>query len=79
MQLNKIHSVKTVDRVAAELGETVDRLHDLAIGMEPEDGVIWVYGTAEIEILAFTAHSTASGHPFHEHPAGRSMNIRPPS
>jgi hypothetical protein len=22
--------------------------------MEPEDGVIWVYGTAEIEILAFT-------------------------
>lgn len=54
MQLKKIHSVKTVDRVAAELGETVDRLHDLAIGMEPEDGVIWVYGTAEIEILAFT-------------------------
>jgi hypothetical protein len=54
MQLNKIHSVKTVERVAAELGETVDRLHDLAIGMEPEDGVIWVYGTAEFEILAFT-------------------------
>jgi hypothetical protein len=54
MQLNKIHSVKTVDRVAAELGETVDRLHELAIRMEPEDGVIWVYGTAEIEILAFT-------------------------
>ena len=26
----------------AELGETVDRLHDLAIAMEPEDGVIWV-------------------------------------
>ena len=25
------------------------------------------------------AHSTASGHPFHEHPAGRSMNIQPPS
>lgn len=54
MQLNKIHSVKTVDRVAAELGQTVDRLHELAIRMEPEDGVIWVYGTAEIEILAFT-------------------------
>lgn len=54
MQLNKIHSVKTVDRIAAELGETVDRLHELAIRMEPEDGVIWVYGTAEIEILAFT-------------------------
>ncbi len=54
MQLNKVHDVKTVDRVAAELGETVDRLHDLAIGMEPEDGVIWVYGTTEVEILAFT-------------------------
>lgn len=54
MQLNKIHSVKTVDRVAAELGETVDHLHDLAIRMDPEDGVIWVYGTAEIEMLAFT-------------------------
>ena len=22
--------------------------------MEPEDGVIWVYGTEEIEVLAFT-------------------------
>lgn len=59
MQLNKIHSVKTVDRVAAELGETIDRLHDLAIGMEPEDGVIWVYGTAEIKILAFTPFGVA--------------------
>lgn len=54
MQLNKVHGVKTVDRVAAELSETVDRLHDLAIDMEPEDGVIWVYGNAEVEILAFT-------------------------
>ena len=54
MQLNKVYAVKTVDRVAKELGETVDRLHDLAIGMEPEDGVIWVYGTAEVEVLAFT-------------------------
>lgn len=54
MQLNKVHAVETVDHVAAELGETVDRLHDLAIAMEPEDGVIWVYGTADIEVLAFT-------------------------
>lgn len=44
MQLNKVYAVKTVDRVAAELGETVDRLHDLAISMEPEDGIIWVRG-----------------------------------
>lgn len=54
MQLNKIQAIKTIDRVAAELGETNDRLHDLAIGMEPEDGIIWVYGTAEVEVLAFT-------------------------
>lgn len=54
MQLNKVYAVKTVDRVAAELGETTDRLHDLAIGMEPEDGVIWVYGTEDVEVLAFT-------------------------
>jgi hypothetical protein len=54
MQLNKVQAVKTVDRVAAELGESVDRLHDLAITMEPEDGVIWVYGSAEVEVLAFT-------------------------
>ena len=54
MQLNKIHAIKTIDRVAAELGETVDRLHDLAIGMEPEDGIIWVYGTEDVEVLALT-------------------------
>ena len=54
MQLNKVHAVKTVDRAPAELGETVDRLHDIAISMEPEDGIIWVYGTAEVEVLAFT-------------------------
>lgn len=54
MQLNKVHAVKTVDRVAAELGEIIDRLHDLAIGMEPKDGVIWVYGTTEAEVSAFT-------------------------
>lgn len=44
----------TIARVAAELGDAGDGLHDLAIGMEPEDGVIWVYGTEEIEVLAFT-------------------------
>ncbi len=54
VQLNKVHSIKTIDRVAAELGESVDRLHELAIGMEPEDGIIWVYGTTDVEVLAFT-------------------------
>ena len=54
MKLNKINAIKTAGRVAAELGETVDRLHDLAVGMAPEDGINWVYGTAEVEVLAFT-------------------------
>jgi len=54
MQLNKVHSVKTIDRVAAELGETVNQIFDLAIDMEPEDGVIWVYGPNNDSIIAFT-------------------------
>lgn len=54
MPLNKVHSVKTIDRVAAELGETVDRIFDLAIDMEAEDGVIWVYGPGNDSVIAFT-------------------------
>jgi len=54
MQLNKVHSVKTIDRVAVELGETVDRLFELAIDMEPEDGVIWVYGLNDDGVMAFS-------------------------
>ena len=54
MQLNKIHSVKTIDRVAAELSETVDRIFDLAIDMETEDGVIWIYGPGDDSVIAFT-------------------------
>jgi len=54
MQLNKVHSVKTIDRVAAELSETVDRLFDLAIDLETEDGVIWVYGLGDDSVIAFT-------------------------
>ena len=55
MQLNKVHSVKTIDRVAAELGESVDRLFAIAVGMEPEDGVIWVYGPGDDSVMAFAA------------------------
>ena len=54
MQLNKMYSVKTIDRVAAELGETVDRIFDLAVDMETEDGVIWVYGPGDDSVIAFT-------------------------
>ena len=54
MQLNKVHSVKTIDRVAAELGAIVDRLFDLAIDMGTEDGVIRVYGPGDDSVTAFT-------------------------
>ena len=49
-----MYSVQTIDRVAAELGETVDRIFDLAIDMETEDGVIWVYGLGDDSVIAFT-------------------------
>ena len=36
------------------LGVNEDLLHEISIGMEPEDGVIWVYGIGEDGIMAFT-------------------------
>jgi hypothetical protein len=54
MHVNKVHSVKTIDRVAKELGESVDWLHDVADEMDTEDGVIWVYGDADYGVMAFT-------------------------
>ena len=49
-----MYSVKTIDRVAVELGETVDRIFNLAIAMETEDGIIWVYGPGDDSVIAFT-------------------------
>ena len=43
MHINKVHSVRTLALVASELGEDADWLADIAIDMEPEDGLIWVY------------------------------------
>ncbi len=42
MHVNKVHSVKTIDLVARELGESVDRLHEVADEMDTEDGFIRV-------------------------------------
>ena len=56
-QLNKESSVKTIDRVAVELGEDVDRLFEMAIEMEPEDGVIWVFSLDDKDgVMAFTPY-----------------------
>lgn len=54
MHVNKVHRVITVDRVAADLGESVDFIHDVALEMDTEDGVIWVYGIGDHGVLAFT-------------------------
>jgi len=54
MQLNKVTRVTTIARVAAELGEDEDWLSDLADEMEPEDGLIWVYGPGDEGVMAFS-------------------------
>ena len=54
MHVNKVHQVTTIDRVAADLGESVDWLYDVANEMDVEDGVIWVYGIGDNGVMAFT-------------------------
>ena len=39
---------------AARLGENVDFIHDVALEMDTEDGVVWVYGVGDDGVLAFT-------------------------
>jgi hypothetical protein len=54
MQRNKVYAVTVIAAVAQQLGVGEDLLHEISIGMEPEDGVIWVYGIGENAIMAFT-------------------------
>jgi hypothetical protein len=54
MHANKVSHVKTINLVAKDLGEDEDWLFDVAMEMEPEDGVIWVYGVGEDAVMAFT-------------------------
>ncbi|WP_246687123.1 MULTISPECIES: hypothetical protein [unclassified Mesorhizobium] len=55
MQRNKVHHVYTVERVARDLGVSEALIQELTLGLEPEDGVIWVYGANDDDgILAFT-------------------------
>jgi len=54
-QVNKVHSVQTIGLVARELGKSEDEIADLALGMDPEDGLIWVYSPEhEGGMMAFT-------------------------
>jgi hypothetical protein len=54
MHVNKVHSVTTIGRVAKDLGEDEDWLCDVANGMDPENGLIWVFGVSDDGIMAFT-------------------------
>ncbi len=54
MHTNKVSRVRTIDRIAKELGEDVDFLFDVAMEMETEDGVIWVLSLDDESVLAFT-------------------------
>lgn len=55
MQRNKVHHVYTVERVAKELGVDAELIHELTLGLQREDGVIWVYGVDyDDQTLAFT-------------------------
>jgi hypothetical protein len=51
---NKVHHVHTIARVAEMLGEAEDWLWDVANKMDQEDGLIWVYGSGDDSVMAFT-------------------------
>ena len=48
-------AVFTIARVAKMLGEDEDWLADVALGMDPEDGQLTVYGLDDEGTTAFTA------------------------
>jgi hypothetical protein len=52
--VNKVHHVYTITRVAEMLGEDEGWLGDVAIEMDQEDGLIWVYSTGDDGVMAFT-------------------------
>jgi hypothetical protein len=55
MQRNKVHHVYTVASVAKRLGVEERLIDELTVGLEPEDGVIWVYGLDDDDgTMAFT-------------------------
>lgn len=55
MQRNKVRHVYTVQLVAKRLGVDEDLIHELTLGLEPEDGVIWVCGVDDDDgTIAFT-------------------------
>ncbi len=56
MTLAAVASVFTITFVADMLGEDEDWLHELSIGMFPEDGCLRVYGVGDDGVTAFTEY-----------------------
>ena len=48
--------VFTIARVAEMLGEDEEWLHDLCLGLDPEDGCLWVLDVGGREVQAFTEY-----------------------
>ena len=48
--------VFTIARVAEILGEDEEWLHELSMGLDPEDGCLWVFDINEREVQAFTEY-----------------------
>jgi hypothetical protein len=49
-------SVSTIARVAKMLGQDEDLLRDIAMDMEPEDGVLTVWDIGDLTTVAFPAN-----------------------
>ncbi|MCK1538183.1 hypothetical protein [Bradyrhizobium sp. 176] len=52
--VNRVKSVFTIGRVAKDLGEDEDWLWDVANGVDPVGGVIWIYSIGNDGVMAFT-------------------------
>jgi hypothetical protein len=50
----------TIARVAEVLGADEELLHELAEGLEPEDGRLWIYDTDDRATLGFTERGIES-------------------
>ena len=48
--------VFTIARVAEILGEDEEWLHELSMGLDPEDGCLWVLDVGDREVQAFTEY-----------------------
>ena len=78
-----ISAVFTISYLANLLGEDEDWLFELSIGMQPEDGSLWVYGAAttacrpspETASTTCARSSPTSGPPERRHPRSRKSSL----